>query len=140
MIANLIACSIFSQLLGKTKNVIEYMSIFLSLFVVVPIFACIKPEPDQRQLDFETYAVFIPSVAYLQDLRLNVQRGFAIYDTYPIQILLTANCFLIPTLIVLEFYKGQTGSTRSFWQRKSAVPSSETPYELKVNMEGVADQ
>lgn len=136
----MIACSIFSQLLGKTKNVIEYMSIFLSLFVIVPIFACIKPEPDQRQLDFETYAVFIPSVAYLQDLRLNVQRGFSVYDTYPIQILLTANFFLIPTLIVLEFYQGQTGSTRSFWSKKSATPRTKEFYEQKVNMDGVANQ
>ena len=65
VIANLIACSIFSQILGKSKNVIEYMSIFLSLFVIVPIFACIKPDADDRQLAFERYAVFIPSVAYL---------------------------------------------------------------------------
>ena len=106
LFANIISCTIFSQILGRTKNVKEYMAIFLSIVTVIPIFACIKSEPDERLMAFEKYAIFIPSVAYLQDFRLNVQRGFSLYDTYPIQILVSTNIILIPSLIIIEFYKG----------------------------------
>lgn len=82
LLANILICTIFSQLLGKSKNVKEYVGIFISIVAVIPIFACVKPTYDFRLQQFDKYAIFIPSVAYLQDYRLNVQRGYSKYDSF----------------------------------------------------------
>lgn len=84
VISTLGFCNLFSQLITGTVAYSEFTSAFVGITTVLPIFSIFKDNSDSSSKinSFEKYTIFMPTTAYVSDLRLNYVREFREYDPF----------------------------------------------------------